>query len=201
MIASRPLLVLSVLAGAVGPAAADPAIIPDFSLSAVTIECSDATLLVTPAGRGPALDELGCTITVQLLDATGSPVSGYPAQDLWVDDVGNGDLYQCPGAARADAATNGEGFTTFTGRPAMGGWTEEGVQVYAGGQPIAVPLPLDVNGPDLTRDGAVDLADLGEFAVDFVAAAPVFRSDLVADGSSDIADLGTFAIHFGDACF
>jgi hypothetical protein len=201
MIALRALLVLIVLAVAAGPVAADPAIIPDFSLSAVTIGCTDATLLVSPAGRGPALDAIGCTITVQLLDATGSPVSGYPAQDVWVDDVGNGDLYLCPGAARADAPSDGDGFTTFTGRLAMGGWTQEGLQVYVAGQAIAVPLPLDVNGPDITRDGTVDVADLGEFTVDFVAGAPVFRSDLVADGSMDIADLGAFAIHFGDECF
>jgi len=66
---------------------------------------------------------------------------------------------------------------------------------------LAVAVGPAAAGPDITRDGAVDLADLGEFTVDFVAGAPVFRSDLVADGSIDIADLGTFAIHFGDACF
>lgn len=172
--------------------------IPDDTLSTAT--SAAGTILVTPAGTGDVLANKGLTISVNVRDANDDPIQGYPFQDTWVDDIGNGDIALCQGGSVADANTDANGDTTISGAFAAGGFTQAGLQVYLAGTPLTgAALGIDVNSCDITKDLVVNLADVGEFATDF-GGAYNFRSDFVADGVINLADVGELGIHNGEVC-
>lgn len=158
---------------------------------------------ITPGGNGPTLGNEGLTISVTVVDGGGLPIPGYPFQDIWWDDNGNGDIALCQGGSVADANTDGSGNTTISGATAGGGWTQAGVRVYLAGVPITSTgslLAIEVNSPDINGDITVNLVDLGTFAADFNAPAYNFRSDFTCDGFENLADVGRFAIHNAEVC-
>ena len=157
---------------------------------------------IRPDGGGNTLANVGLTIAVHVEDAGGVAIPGYPFQDIWWDDAGNGDIALCQGGTVAAANTNGTGDTTITGAGAGGGWTQSGLRVYLAGVPITgtPSLLIDVNSPDLNGDITVNLADVGDFSIDFNNVVYDFRSDFTCDGFENLADVGDLAIANAGVC-
>lgn len=173
--------------------------IPDPTNS--TASSGSGCIDITPGGNGPTLANEALTISVHVEDGTGTPIPGYPFQDMWWDDNNNGDLAMCQGGSVADANTNGSGDATISGAAAGGGWTQNGVQIFLAGVSLNGPaLGIDVNSPDINGDLVVNLVDLGSFSADFNNPAYNFRSDFTCDGTENLADVGRFAIHNAESC-
>lgn len=171
--------------------------VPDDTASTAT--AAAGTILITPAGTGTTLASVGSTVTVTVSDGV-NPIAGYPFQDVYLDDFVAGEISLCQGGSVADANTNASGVTTISGAIAGGGFTQNGMQVYLAGTPLAGPaLPISAVSCDINGDLKVDLADIGDFAVDFNGAYN-FRSDFVFDGLINLADIGELAIHNGEVC-
>jgi hypothetical protein len=172
--------------------------VPDPTLSTATT--AGGSVLITPAGTGVSLADAGCTVNVVVKDGNGDFISGYPFQDIWLDDAGSNDIALCQGGSTADANTNSVGETTIGGLIAGGGWTTSGMQVYLAGVALTGPnLAINVVSPDITGNLIVDLADVGPFAAD-VQAGSGFRSDFNFDTFVNLGDVGTFVRHLGDRC-
>lgn len=153
--------------------------------------------------------DVDATITVELLDAAGAPVVGFPAENIRVAAAAGG-WAQCTGSElTADAPTDANGRATISGALFGGGFSaaNELMQVivddpnlgstnYPGG---AAGLEIYVNSADLTGNLEVDLVDVGEFAARF-AGAYDRAADFVFNGSLDIGDVGTFAQAIGVQC-
>ena len=188
-----------VLAFSLGTAVVASAMIPDLPGSNAT--CEPGALYATPAGTGPTLESIGSTVTVEVLGLDDQPVAGYPFQDVWLDDDGDGSLNVCVAGALADANTDAEGITTISGSLAAGGWTLDGLRVYLGGTPVTGDvLPIDVNSPDIDGDRTVNVTDVGLFATDYSSGTYSYRSDFDQSGTLDLVDVGIFAGHVGDTC-
>jgi len=168
-------------------------------LSNVTGPSFPVTVVITPAGNGDVLEDLGATLTVVVLDLNGSPVVGLPRQDVWIDDPGDGSLRMCAGGAIADHDTDATGATTFTGALAGGGYSNE-IRVFVSGlMLVGAPVAVQIISPDYDASRRVDLSDVGEFALDW-SAGVAGRSDFVADGFLNLADVGRFASAYGEVC-
>lgn len=171
--------------------------IPDETQSTATSNAG--TLLIVPSGAGPTLADANAVISVHVVDANGDDIVGYPFQDIWVDDAGDGSISLCNGGSVADANTNATGDATISGGIAGGGWTQAGLRVYLAGVAItgSLALSIDVNSCDIDGNLVVGLNDLGEFALNFSGGAGyAFRSDFIPDGVINLADVGEFAIHY-----
>lgn len=185
----------SMLLGLAGLASAG---VPDAGLSSSS-SAGSGTLLITPAGTGKTLGGIGCTVTVTVRDATGTPIAGYPFQDVFLDDAGTSEISLCQGGSTADFNTNASGVTTMSGGIAGGGWTQNGLQVHLAGVAIGVALPINANSCDINGDLVVNLGDVGDFATDF-SGAYNFRSDFQFDGVVNLGDIGELSIHNGETC-
>jgi hypothetical protein len=117
------------------------------------------------------------TITVTLLDSGLNPVFAYPFEDIWLEnptlgtpdhhgDIASG-LLACPNGTIADASTDINGQTTFSGPFYAGGHvtyshdgndTNDGkTYVMVSGAPLTNgPLLLLFNSPDINGDGQVN---------------------------------------------
>lgn len=165
-----------------------------------TASSASGTVLITPAGTGDTLASKGLTVSVQVLDVNSDAIAGYPFQDIYLDDDSTGDISLCQGGSVADGNTNVTGDTTISGAIAGGGFTQNGMQVFLAGAPLAgTALSIDVVSCDINGDLKVDLGDIGDFAVDFNGTYN-FRSDFVFDAQINLADIGELAIHNGEVC-
>lgn len=166
----------------------------------VTVTTAGGSLLISPAGTGPTLGEVGATVEVEIRDGCGLPIAGFPYQDLFLDDAGTGDIGLCLWGRVADANTDAMGRTTLSGAIAGGGWTQSGMQLGVAGILVGPVLPIDVVSPDINGDLFVNLGDIAAFAVDFSGDVSTFRSDLDHDGQLSLGDLGILAVHYGESC-
>lgn len=173
--------------------------IPDPALSAAS--GPSGCISITPAGSGSSLASKSLTISVTVNDGNGDPIAGYGFQDItWNSEV-NGELAMCNGGSVSDGNTNASGQTTISGTAAGGGNTQNGVNVFLAGVKLAgAAILLDVNSADITGDLQVNLADIGEFSIDFNDPAYNFRSDLTCDGNENLADVGDLALANGQVC-
>jgi hypothetical protein len=199
MINKRLLSLVAVATLVLGLTSVALAGIPDATNS--TAASASGCIDITPAGNGPSLGNEGLTISVHVADLANTAIPGYPFQDIWWDDIGNGDLSMCQGGSVADANTNGTGDTTISGAAAGGGQTQAGVQVYLAGVPLnGAALLIDVNSPDETGDLVVNLSDIQEFSIDFNNPPYDFRSDFTCDGVENLSDVSALAIHNSESC-
>jgi len=163
---------------------------------------SPGHILMVPDGSGPSLAADGHTITIRLT-GDGIPIPGFPFQDIWLGQVAAPGLVNpCPGGTVADANTDVNGITTFSNPLAAGGWTDESLIFFLAGVPIPDPAPgITANSPDLDSDRVVNLADVGQFAIDFFNGYS-FRADIGGDldGVLNLLDVATLAIHLGASC-
>ncbi len=169
----------------------------------VSATTNGATILVTPAGNGESL--IGLAATVQLVVTSmfdGTPVPGYPLQDLWLWDHDVTTLGTCGGMPPnvADANTDAEGRTQISGIMIGGGHSQTGLTAYGAGSPSSDVIPIFIVSPDINGSLSVDLADLGIFADDFNDPTYQFRSDLSHDGTEDLGDVAIMAEHMGERC-
>lgn len=172
--------------------------IPDDTNSTAT--SGTGTVLVVPDGTGDTLGNKGLTISVNVRDVNDDPIAGYPFQDIWWDDPGNGDISLCQGGSVADFNTNATGDTSISGAAAAGGYTQGGLQVYLAGTPLTGPtLGIDVNSPDINGDLVVNLSDISLFAADLTGAYN-FKSDFVPDGVINLSDIGKLGVARGAEC-
>lgn len=179
-------------------AAPAPAGIPCEILTA-WVEGEPQFAVISPGGGAPSLTEQGIVIHVEIMDCTYTPIANFPFQDIWVSDIGNGELNICQGGSVADANTGEDGQTTISGHIFGGDHTENGTMVYVNGLQVENgPLPLDFVSPDINGDLIVNLNDFSLFGMDYSTTAP--RSDLVHNGLVDLADFARFGQHYGEQC-
>ena len=171
--------------------------IPDPGMCSAT--SAGGAFYICPQGDGETLAQAGATITVTVLDANGLPCVDYPKENIWVSSIVLGDLELCPDANMADADTDANGVTTISGTIVGGGYTQNGLYVYIGGDPITgSPLAIDVNSTDISGDLAVSHCeqlllseDIGTYN---------YRSDLNHDSVVSFEDLMIYGLHGWHTC-
>jgi hypothetical protein len=165
-------------------------------------------IFACPMGDGDALNVLGLTITVTVLDNVGggSPIPGIPATDMWLISC-NDLLNLCNGssAITASAATDVNGQSTFTGDIAAGGCDNGGVRVVVQGIVIGAGIcadpcvPVKVRSSDLNASGVPDITDFSTFASGYpVDPAVNDCRDFNNDSKVDVVDFAKFSQHYDD---
>jgi hypothetical protein len=157
------------------------------------------------------------TITVTLYDGTGTtgnPVFAYPFEDIWLENnppvppANLGDpagLVACPNGTIADASTDINGVTTFSGPFYAGGhvtYSNDGNDanddksyVVVSGQPINDALDILFNSADIDGDGLwTSGTDVILFSQRYPASAGYYYSvDYYFDEVNDLSDLVLFS--------
>jgi len=156
---------------------------------------------ILPDGSGETFASVGITIEVYLRNCAGAPLAGVPAQEVVLY---NSNLCICPGGNIADAATDAQGRTTFSGSLQAGGCANN-ISVFADGIGIAT-LPIKFNSADAVPASpcAVDAGDLSAIAAKLgseVGEAPYsICLDLNEDGYIDASDISSVASALGNRC-
>jgi hypothetical protein len=199
----KSLVVALVLAAFAGSAAAD-IVCPDSSYAYASITLK-TRVTIAPNGAGETFAGTGITIHVYLKNCNGAPLVGVPAQEIVIYNSG---LCICPGGNIADAATDINGHTTFTGT-IRGGGCVENLQVYADGVALlsqsGTLLGVQTNSPDHVPASpcAVDASDLSSLASKLgVPANYSICYDYNESGGPtiDASDLSFFASLLGAQC-
>ena len=151
-------------------------------------------------------------ITVTLINAMGTPVIGWPADRIRIEQMGSplvwcaDSFYPPPLHAPnlADGPTSTTGQTTFTLSYHGGCWVYSPTYVWvqeATGAWNRIPTPVDVsyNSSDLNCDLKVDLRDLVIFVRDYFGPYH-YRSDFNYDQVINLIDVAMFAPTFGKTC-
>src|SRR5262249_45553298 len=122
-------LVAFAIDGMAAIAAAD-IVCPDSSYCTVAFtNPAKDRITISPAGTGDTFAGTGITIRVFLKNCQGAPLVGVPLQEIVLFNSG---LCICPGGNIADAATDMNGMTGFSGT-LRGGGCVESLQVFADG--------------------------------------------------------------------
>ncbi len=162
------------------------------------------------------------TITVTLLDSGSNPVFAYPFEDIWLENppaVPPGSVYDvpglvaCPNGTIADASTDINGVTTFSGPFYAGGHVDYSLDaddsndgktyVMVSGAPLTNgALLLLFNSPDINGDGVWNTdTDVVIFSSRYPATEPYsFSVDYYFDGVNDISDLVLFSAAQNVSC-
>jgi hypothetical protein len=186
----------------VGTAMAD-IVCPDSSYCTVTFtNPAKNRVTIAPNGAGETFAGTGITIRVFLKNCNGAPLVGVPAQEILIFNSG---LCICPGGNIADAATDANGSTTFTGT-IRGGGCAEFLTVFADGVAVCTLNNVKTNSPDEVPASPcfVDAADLSAFSAHF-GVTPSQPYSLCYDYNEsgppiDASDLSFFASLLGGAC-
>jgi len=168
-------------------------------------------IFACPQGDGDALNVLGLTISVTVLDNVGAglPIAGIPATDMWLISC-NDLLNLCNGssAITASAATDVNGQTTFTGDIAAGGCDNGGVRVVVQGIVIGDGIcgdpcvPVKVRSADFNANGtATDAVDFAFFTGGYpVDPAVNDCRDFNNDAKVDVVDFAKYTAHYTHFC-
>jgi len=184
---------------AVGTAAAD-IVCPDSSYCTVAFATTKDRVTIAPNGAGETFAATGITIRVFLKNCQGAPLVGVPLQEIVIFNSG---LCVCPGGNVADAATDANGSTTFSGT-IRGGGCVENLSIFADGVNVCT-IPVKTNSADRPPASpcAVDAGDLAAFAV-ALGSIPNYTIcfDLNESGppTVDAGDLAGFASFLGAGC-
>lgn len=179
-----------------GTAAAD-IVCADSSYCTVSFATSKDRVTIAPNGAGETFAGTGITIRVYLKNCSGAPLVNVPRQEVVIY---NSALCICPGGNVADAATDLNGCTTFSGTIAGGGCVEF-LQVFADGVGICT-LPVKTNSPDHVPASpcAVDASDLSGLATLLGTGYDVCKDYNELDPVIDSSDLSFFASLLGASC-
>jgi len=156
---------------------------------------------ILPDGSGETLASVGITIEIYIRNCNGTPVAGVAAQEIVMFSPS---LCICPLGNIADAPTDQQGRTTFTGTLRAGGCADN-VSFYEDGVWFAT-LPLKFNSADAVPASpcAVDAGDLSAIAAKLgseVGEAPYsICLDLNEDGYIDASDISSVASALGNRC-
>lgn len=172
-----------------------------------TASSASGCLQVVPNGTGDTLSSKGLTVTVNVKDAAGFDIVGYPFQDVGLaDNAGGADVTLCTSGWLSSANTNASGVTTITGVGFAGGSTQGGMRATVAGVRITSGLALDIDvvSPDMDGDLDVDLIDLSAvptgFAARFLNGVYNFQSDYTCDGSENLLDVVEYSFANGAVC-
>ena len=165
-------------------------------------------VMVLPDGTGTPLsaartmyNEVDATVTINLLDCLGVPVSDFPSEDMWLES-GDGGLVMCLAGSITDANTDANG-QAFWAQPLRAGGSSEALTiVIVNGAPLTTNagLAISFNSPDINGDRFVNLTDVPMFATDFYGSAYMFRSDFHYDGVVNLSDVVQMAHGLGSSC-
>lgn len=191
------------------------------TLQVSTTATQRVSVVVVPDGSGDRLDNaqfwdgvpgstpsrVDATVNVRVETAAGDPVAGFAAVDLVLGSTA-GNLALCQGAGSADAPTDANGGTTFSGAIAAGGIADVGsdermLVVGTGLNSVYTSAPgLEIlfNSPDLNGDGEVNLIDLAAFAPAFTSQTYDYAADYAWDGTVDLRDFGVFSLAYSASC-
>jgi hypothetical protein len=153
------------------------------------------------------------TITLYVQDMDGNPIFQYPFEDMWLETSG-ADMFICNGGTTADANTDVNGLTTFSGTIYVGGWSNYNKDTSAhdlcvvmiDGSPIgSTGLDIIFNSADLDKNGVVGLQDTVLFITPYIAAttgAHVYNYmiDYYFDHVVTLSDLVLFAGNANTGC-
>ncbi len=191
---------LIVAAAFAGTASAVKTGIPDLDLSWYeTAATEPVSVFTVPDGQGSRIDAafayggvvMDATITLHLVFNDGSPVPGYPAEDMWLETT-QGGLAPCFGGTIADANTDANGMTQWQEPLAAGGYSDPSSEltiVIVSGDPLLQSgLDIYFNSCDISGDGLVDIADIAMFVPDMFGAYS-YRSDFNWDGTINLSDV------------
>ena len=205
------LLALILVLAFVTAGRAQAGFLPDWELSTATCAYQgneSVSLMHVPDGTGdpftagflPYGTRVNASITVTLLDPAGSPIAGYPYEDIWLESA-DGGLAFCRGGSQASYSTDINGQTVFADRLRGGGASEALLLVLVSGQALASTAGLNIRGnsPDIDASGRVDIVDVVAFAADFFGSY-AYRSDFQCDGVINLSDVGRFAAALGASC-
>lgn len=203
--------------------------IPDLDLSSCVMLNADPGMTLSvynaPDGSGSVMTEArnqpgtgtlesvqdDATITVTLLDSGSNAVFAYPFEDLWLEcpplpaDLVSPGLVACPNGATADASTDINGVTTFSGPFFAGGYgsytaddvDNDGVTyVMVSGLALTNgPLSLVFNSSDINGDGVWDtITDVLLFSQRYpVSGGYHYSVDYYFDELNAIGDLVLFS--------
>ena len=160
------------------------------------------TLLVLPDGNGDTIGSWGATLSLNVVDVNGNPVTDLVAADIEVDGSppnGLADGFSSPMTHNlvAGGFNMGQpGEYTVTAALYAGGWSNGAIVKVRGQQITSSPLSLDMNSPDISGDGVVNLVDAALFTQD-VFGTYHFRSDFEFDGVINLLDLGLMSSSIG----
>jgi hypothetical protein len=197
----KALVVALFAAFAVGTAAAD-IVCQDSSYCTVSFATTKDRITITPTGslETETLAATGITLRVFLKNCNGQPLVGVPLQEVVIF---NSALCICPGGNNADAATDANGMTTFSGT-IRGGGCVESLSIFADGVGLCT-VPIKTNSPDHLPASPcfVDASDLSGLATDLGNPA---RYNICKDYNEtgpptiDASDLSFFAQFLGTSC-
>lgn len=153
---------------------------------------------IAPEGAESFADN-GVTIRAFLKNCQGQPLAGIPASDVVLQQTLplRGYFCICPGGNFADAATDQNGTTKFTGALRGGGCTD-GLRVMAQGVQIGV-VPVKINSPDrISSGGPCQIDSHDQASLQLGAEAGLSGNygtcaDLNEDGHIDLSDLAYLA--------
>lgn len=120
-------------------------------------------LTIDPAGTGETFEEMGISLRVRLrCELSGLFLVGLPAESIILYSP---QLCMCSGWKPADAPTDENGWTSFSGTIRGGGCATH-LSLFADGIYV-VNIPIRINSPDTTTASPchVDASDLATFAV------------------------------------
>jgi hypothetical protein len=143
------------------------------------------------------------TIHLTLVDGNGDPIFLYPFEDLALATELGG-MAVCPGGSVADASTDVDGLTTWSGALFAGGASDyaggEGCQIMVNGDALLQPaLAVYFNSPDLSGDRQVNLSDISLFAGAYYGTYS-YAADFYFDGNLNLSDISMLAQGNGASC-
>ncbi len=166
------------------------------------------TLFCNPDGSGSPFSEahlpdgsiVDATLRVQIFDAFGEPVAAFPAEDMWLEPVGDF-LFVCVGGIAADSATDESGWTIWAEPLHVGGFSDSECTLFVNGMYVQgwTDLNLRFNSSDITGDGQVNLSDVSLFSSHYFGSYS-FAADLYSDGVLSLADVAFLATGLGTSC-
>lgn len=166
------------------------------------------SLFSLPDGQGLSLNEaqiyndgttIDATITLEVLDFSGAPISDFPAEDMWLESH-NGGMVSCALGTMADSNTDFNGQTTFSSALRAGGWSMSSCEVMINGMPLCqAPFDMYFNSADVNGDGTVNLIDLNMIATAFYFEFH-YSVDFYPDGVLNLSDIGRFITAVGASC-
>jgi len=182
--------------------------IPDLELSTATYLADGTQVSVynLPNAAGDPLNDVyvlggsktDATVTLTLVDGTPTPIFNYPFEDMWIES-NDPAMAICPGGSTADANTDANGQTTFSGA-LFAGFNGAGLVVVINGDALEQqPLDFLFNSPDMNGDLVVNLTDVVLFAGVYYGAYE-YAADFYWDGVINLSDIVLLAQGQGATC-
>ena len=182
--------------------------IPDLDLSLATYvsEGTQVSVYSLPSGAGDPLSnvyvnggsKVDATVTLTLVDSTPTPIFNYPFEDMWIES-NTPAIVICPGGSTADANTDANGQTTFSGALFAGKFGDGLVVVINGDALSQAPLNFKFNSPDINGDLVVNLTDVVLFAGVYYGVYE-YLADFYWDDVINLSDIVLLAQGQGSAC-